>query len=86
MEPDGRIDQTGGTDDLFDNPVLAIPYLPVGWSGGEINDFGSTRVKLVKFKGAVVKGGGQTEAKINQVLFSGLIAPMHSPDLGDGDM
>ena len=47
---------------------------------------GDAGQKLVELQGPVVKGGGEAEAVLHQLLLAHAVPPIHGADLGDGHM
>ena len=54
--------------------------------GGDEDDAVDFVVEFVEFEGAVVEGGGEAKAVVDEVLLAGAVAVIHAADLGDGDV
>ena len=83
---DDGIEQSGGTDDLFDHDTFGAYQLVVGGGGTDIDDLTGEGFELVEGEGAVVTGGRQTETIFDQVLLTGTVSSIHGPYLGYTDV
>ena len=82
---DGGIHQSCGSDQLRHRRWRYLPFIGTRRGGGE-DDGAHAPHELVKVHRAVVLGGRQAEAVLDQHGFPGLVAVIHAPDLGDGDV
>src|SRR5690606_36418874 len=82
----GRIDQAGGADDLFDEDAAGLVHLPVAGGGRDGHRLGPHGVPLVELERAVVDAAGQAEAVLRQGRLAAVVAAVHAADLADGDV
>ncbi len=82
---DGGIDDAGGADDLFDGSSAVFDFVGAG-RGGEEDDLVGDADEFVEVHGAVVEGGGETEAMVDEGEFAGAVAVIHAAYLGKGDV
>ena len=83
---DRRIDQAGGTDDLFDKHATRAFHFPIGGRGGHMDRLRPHRVPFLKLERAVIDARRQAEAMLGQRAFSVKVAPAHAADLWDRDV
>lgn len=79
---DRRVDDAGGTDDLFDDKALGFSELVIGRSSRNVDRSTSKALELIEFQGAVVASSRKTKAVFNEVLLTSTVATVHSADLG----
>jgi len=78
---DGRVQQTGGTDDLFNDDALRLLQFIITGSGTDIQYLLAYPFEFVKIQRPVIDGGRQTKTVLDQVLLSGPVTAPHGPDL-----
>ena len=83
---DGGVDEAGGSDDLLDDDAGGFGEFVWAGSGGDVDDLSGAGLELLEAEGAVVHGGGETEAVVDEVLLAGAVAVPHAVELGDGDV
>ncbi len=83
---DLRIQQPCGPNHLFDHHPLRLVELVVGRRGAHVDRLRHQRLELLELQRAVVDGRRKTEPVLHEVLFPGVVAAVHGPDLRDGDM
>ena len=80
------VDEAGGADDLFDDYAGGFGELVGAGGGGDVDDLAGAGLELFEAEGAVVHGGGEAEAVVDEVLFAGAVAVPHAVELRDGDV
>src|SRR6185437_12877069 len=80
------VDEAGGADDLFDDDAGGFGELVGAGRGGDVDDLAGARLELLELERAVVHGGGQAEAVVDEVLLARAIAVPHAVELRDGDV
>ena len=80
------IGETSGTNHLFHNKPLAFGHLVISRRSTDV--YGALRqsLKLLKFKRPVVQSRRQPKTVLHQILLATEIAPVHGPDLGNGNV
>ena len=84
-DDDLGIDQPCGADDLFDH-LSGVFFFVFGGGGGNEDGLRHDFFKFVEFERAVVAGGRQAEAVVDEVLLARCVAFVHAADLGDGNV
>ena len=82
---DDRVQKTRGTDDLLRH-LRTVPALVLAGGGGDKDHLVEFGLHLLKFQGAVIEGGRQTEAVLHQRFFAGVVAAVHGAHLRQGDV
>src|SRR3989344_4598552 len=84
------VEEASGTNKLLgdsrDRFSLTEIELELLGGGRGVEGLGSPGLELNEIQRTVIEGGGETKAVIDQGLFSGAIAPVHTLDLGQTDM
>ena len=80
------IDEAGGADDLFDDDAGGFGEFVGAGRGGDVDDLAGAGLELLEVEGAVVHGGGQAEAVVDEVLLAAAVAVPHAVELRDGDV
>ena len=80
------VDEAGGADDLFDDYAGGFGEFVGAGGGGDVDDLAGAGLELLEAEGAVVHGGGEAEAVVDEVLLAGAVAVPHAVELGDGDV
>ena len=83
---DYGVDEAGGADDLFYDYAGGFGELVGAGGGGDVDDLAGAGLELFEAEGAVVHGGGQAEAVVDEVLFAAAVAVPHAVELRDGDV
>ena len=65
-----RVDEAGGADDLLDDDAGGLRELVGAGRGGDVDDLVGAGLELLEFERAVVHGGGQAEAVVDEVLLA----------------
>ena len=76
----------GGADDLFDDFAAGEPQFDTCPAWRRRRAPGSTWREFLEMHGAVVQGGGQAEAVIDEDFLAVAVAGVHGVDLRDGDV
>ena len=79
------VQQSRGADDLLHH-LAGVGLFILAGGGGDVHRLGKPLLKLLKPQGAVIEGAGQAEAVLHQALLAGVVAVIHGPDLGQGDV
>ena len=80
------VDEAGGADDLLDHDAGGTRELVGAGGGGDVDDLAGAVFELFELEGAVVHGGGQAEAVVDEVLLAAAVAVPHAVELRDGDV
>src|SRR5699024_3716391 len=83
---DGRVHQTGRTDELFHDGSFALGELVVGRRRTHINRSSRQRFELAEGERTVVLSRRKPETVLHEAFLAGSVAAVHRPDLGNGDM
>ena len=78
------IDEAGGADDLLDDDAGGAGEFVGAGRGGDVDGLVDAVLELLEFERAVVHGGGQAEAVVDEILLAAAVAVPHAVDLGDG--
>src|SRR5205814_8045093 len=78
---DDGIDQAGGTDDLLDDLTPGFFEFVFAGGGGDEDGLVPHFFELFEFERAVVEGGGEAEAVLDEGFLSLLIAVTRRPNL-----
>lgn len=85
LDDDLGVDEAGGADDLLDDPVPAGEFVLSG-RRRQVDGLSDALLELLPLQRAVVQGGGQPEAVVDEGALAGGVALVHGADLRDGDM
>ena len=77
------IEKSRGTDQLLHDLGGMLPLI-VRRGGGQADHLIQFALEFLKAQGAVIKGRGQTESVLHQILLPCPIAAAHTPHLGQG--
>ena len=78
---DGRVQQAGGSNDLFHHDPFRTLKLKIRRGGTHVDGLVDNAVKLVMRQGAVVEGRGQSEPVVDEGDLSRAVAPEHGANL-----
>ena len=71
---------------MFYDDAGGLGELEGAGGGGDVDGLADAGFELLEAEGAVVHGGGEAEAVVDEVLFAGAVAVPHAVELGDGDV
>ena len=80
-----RVQEAGGADDLFGG-FGRVGEFVFARGGGDIDGLVNVLLELGKGERAIVQGAGEPEAVFHQSGFPGVVAVIHTADLGQGHM
>ena len=83
---DDGVNEASGANDLFDDDASGFGELIGARGGGDVYDLAGADFELIEFERAVVHGGGQAEAVVDEVLLAAAVAVPHAVELGDSDV
>ena len=86
FDGDFGVDESGGSDDLFDVFAAGCCEFVAAGGGGHVDGLADAFFEFFPGEGPVVEGGGEAEAEFYQVAFAGHVPFEHGADLGDGDV
>ena len=81
-----RIQQARWAYQLLHNDTLALLQFKIGRSGTDIDDLIHQFLKLLEFQWPIIACRRQSEAVLDQIILSGLVATIHGTYLRYGDM
>ena len=81
-----RIDQAGGTDDLFYDHASRLGEFVRAGSSGDVDDLPGAAFELVELERPVVHRAGQAKPVVDEVLLAAAVAMPHAVELRDRDV
>ena len=81
-----RVEKAGRPHQLLDDKTLRPLELVVGRSGADVHFLGGDCIELVERQRPVVRGRRKPEPIFDKDGFPGMVAAVHRPNLGYGDM
>ncbi len=82
----GRVDQSGGADDLLREHAASLVHLPLAGCGGDVDRLQAHRVPFLNAQGAVVDAARQAETVFGECGLAVEVAFEHAADLRHGDV
>ena len=81
---DGRIEETGGPDELFDDQAVGLLEFVFAGGGADVDHLIDQRLELGEVEGPVVERRRQPKTEVDEIELAGAVAAPHAPHLRNG--